>query len=356
MTNINAVNIFESLSYINPIYIEQADANRAEPIKPRLSRTVKTLLIAAIIATLLVASALALQAISAPEGNSIGWFNFVMERQGKPELTDMQKDTISALSYSDPVTDEDNGITVTVETLTVGRSSAIMLLSVTQESCRMTSDTEYRFETYECDLKAPEGGPTSYGFSQSFYYTDEDDNKAYIVISLDANESMLKLAEDTETLQMEFENLQYRNTEIGETGCIEGHWQLPVVLSASDVLAPIELGNMSVRAYAYYTWPVSFQLPCRMKLKDVSITSADITYRYDPEYMQMLKIVGKPVGMRMFSISAVLKNGNSISTVGGSDYMDIDGLMVANYRWEVPFSLDDLDYIRFGNSKVLINR
>ena len=60
--------------------------------------------------------------------------------------------------------------------------------------------------------------------------------------------------------------------------------------------------------------------------------------------------------MRMFSISAVLKNGNSISTVSGSDYMDIDGLMVANYRWEVPFSLDDLDYIRFGNSKVLINR
>ena len=47
--------------------------------------------------------------------------------------------------------------------------------------------------------------------------------------------------------------------------------------------------------------------------------------------------------MRMFSISAVLKNGNSISTVSGSDYMDIDGLMVANYRWEVPFSLDDLD-------------
>ena len=73
----------------------------------------------------------------------------------------------------------------------------------------------------------------------------------------------------------------YRNTESGETGCVEGHWQLPVVLSASDVLAPVELGILSVRAYAYYYWPVSFQLPCRMKLQDVSITSADITYRCD---------------------------------------------------------------------------
>ena len=62
------------------------------------------------------------------------------------------------------------------------------------------------------------------------------------------------------------------------------------------------------------------------------------------------------IGMRMFSISAVLKNGNSISIVGGSDYIDIDGLMVANYRWKVPFSLDDVDYIRFGSSKVLISR
>lgn len=54
MTRIAAIDIFESLSYVNTRYIEEADADRLSAVKPHFSKTVRTILIAAIIATLLV--------------------------------------------------------------------------------------------------------------------------------------------------------------------------------------------------------------------------------------------------------------------------------------------------------------
>lgn len=53
MTRIAAIDIFESLSYINTRYIEEADADRAVVTNRSLSKTVRTLLIAAVIAALL---------------------------------------------------------------------------------------------------------------------------------------------------------------------------------------------------------------------------------------------------------------------------------------------------------------
>lgn len=356
MTNITAVDIFESLSYVNPIYIEQADVNRLKTIQPRLSRTAKTLLIAAIIAALLVASALALQAISKPEGNSIGWFNNVMEHQEGAGLSATQKDAIAALSYSGGVTASDNGVIVTAESLTVGRYNAIVILGVTFEEGNITPTAQYSFEIYGCDLDVPDDVVIDYGFTQSFYFSDEETNKAYIVIGLDANEEIMELTRFADTFLLNFENLRCRDTESGETTSVEGHWQLPVVLSASPELETIELGNMSVRSSAQLSWPLHIQLPCRMELQNVSISGADITYSQDSKYTQAMMVFGKPVGMRYLEICAVLKNGVSISTVGGSGFTDSDGLVVFSYRWEVPFSLEDVDYIRFGSSKVFINR
>lgn len=59
MRRIAAIDIFESLGYVNPVYIEQADWNRTRAVKPHLSKTVRTLLIAAIITALFTALAYA---------------------------------------------------------------------------------------------------------------------------------------------------------------------------------------------------------------------------------------------------------------------------------------------------------
>lgn len=59
MTRIAAIDIFESLGYIDSRYIEEADADRLNAVKPHLSKTVRTILIAAIIATLLIGTAYA---------------------------------------------------------------------------------------------------------------------------------------------------------------------------------------------------------------------------------------------------------------------------------------------------------
>lgn len=59
MTGITSADIFSALSYISPIYIEQADADRQQTLKPNVSKTVKTILVAAVIAALLGAVAYA---------------------------------------------------------------------------------------------------------------------------------------------------------------------------------------------------------------------------------------------------------------------------------------------------------
>lgn len=57
MTRIVAIDIFESLSYINSRYIEEADADRLRAVKPRISKTARAILIAAILAAFLTACA-----------------------------------------------------------------------------------------------------------------------------------------------------------------------------------------------------------------------------------------------------------------------------------------------------------
>lgn len=59
MTRIEAIDIFESLSYIDSRYIEEADADRLSAVKPHFSKTARIIPIAAIIATLLVGAAYA---------------------------------------------------------------------------------------------------------------------------------------------------------------------------------------------------------------------------------------------------------------------------------------------------------
>ena len=56
---VTAIEIFESLSYISPALIEDADMSRRYPRKPKLSKTARTLLIAAVLASLLAATAYA---------------------------------------------------------------------------------------------------------------------------------------------------------------------------------------------------------------------------------------------------------------------------------------------------------
>lgn len=59
MTDITSIGIFSALSYISPIYIEEADADEQQTAGPHISKTIKTILIAAVIAALLGAAAYA---------------------------------------------------------------------------------------------------------------------------------------------------------------------------------------------------------------------------------------------------------------------------------------------------------
>lgn len=59
MIRIVAIDIFESLSYVNTRYIEEADADRMRVVKPRISKIARTILIAAIIAAFFTAVAYA---------------------------------------------------------------------------------------------------------------------------------------------------------------------------------------------------------------------------------------------------------------------------------------------------------
>lgn len=59
MTRITALNIFESLSYVDPRYIEAADLDRLSAVRSHSSKAARTILIAAILASLLVGAAYA---------------------------------------------------------------------------------------------------------------------------------------------------------------------------------------------------------------------------------------------------------------------------------------------------------
>ena len=59
MTHIAAIDLFESLSCIDSLYIEEADADRRSAGKPHFSKAARTILIAAVTASLLVGAAYA---------------------------------------------------------------------------------------------------------------------------------------------------------------------------------------------------------------------------------------------------------------------------------------------------------
>ena len=354
MTRIEAIDLFNSLGAVNEAFVEAADADRARKKRSRLSKTARLAILAAALAALLVVSAVAAQTRRSTESGVIGWFDTLSERQGAAPLTDAQKSAITALTCPGGISDTASGITVTAESLTVGRFSVSVLLSVASEEGMLDPEATYRFEMYRCVPEIQTDRMTAFGFSQSFYLFDPESEKAYIVLSFDADELIMEGIKSAGSLPIQLEDLQLLNNAGDVLDTINGHWELPLSLSASQTLETVEFDELSVHPYLCFSYPFSFRLPGRMTLRDVSITEADISFRFDAKYAQDLTIFGKSVAMRFLPVSAVLKNG-AFSPTGGAVSSN-DGEFLCCYRWEVPISLTEVDYIRFGSTKIYLSK
>lgn len=293
----------------------------------------------AVLAAVILTLALAVTALAAAGAlqGILGWFGDLWESATGKSLSEAQARTIMDLTSAVGASAEDNGITVTAKSVTLGDSGAVLLFAVSIDNTALSADAEYSFDTFWCDVGEL---PGDRGVSQSFYKVDAAANEAYIVVKYDGGLPTADIMRGEGVMTVRLSGL----VESGAEGSVlrEGQWEFEIALDADLLPASIYVESATVQGRAFVS-DLLPGMPVSLEIRDISITSAGISFAMDAGYEGG------------WSITAVLADGTKVRTSTGSGYLMPDGKTYSNsFVWEVPISLSELDYIGFYGARLQV--
>lgn len=304
--------------------------------KPARRRIPKKILIAA--AVLVVLAGTAVAAVGAP-GTLRGWFAQEWEETTGSSMDEEQLALIDQLTRPVGVSDTQNGVTVTVDSATVGNSTVWMLLKVSGEYTR-EKDFHYHFEGMDLTMDPdPDEVDTPGGYSLDYPYTGvtEDGVLTMLVrftIDLAGQSSLLDGARQA-TLMVD--DLMYSDQAV-----TEGHWTLTFPLEPGEVGTVLTLEEIQAPAMNLETRETK-----TITLWDVEISSTDITYVRSVEDQEWDPL----------RCGLVLEDGTAVEqSSGASRFRDEACTQWSSvYYWQVPVDLSKVTALRFGDVEIPLN-
>ena len=293
----------------------------------------------AVLAAVMLALALSVTALAAAGAlhGVLGWFGNLWESATGKVLSEAQARTIMDLTGAVGASAEDNGVTVTAKSVTLGDSSAVLLFAVSIDNTALSADSEYSFDTFWCDVGEL---PGDRGVSQSFYKVDTAANEAYIIVKYDGGLPTADIMRGEGVMTVRLGGLVERGAE----GAVlrEGQWEFEIALDPDLLPASIYVESAKVQGRAFVS-DLLPGMPVSLEIRDISITSTGISFAMDAGYEGG------------WSITAVLTDGTKVRTSTGSGYLMPDEKTYSNsFVWEVPISLSELDYIGFYGARLQV--
>lgn len=304
--------------------------------KPARRRIPKKVLIAA--AVLVVLAGTAVAAVGAP-GTLRGWFAQEWEETTGAPMEEDQLALIDQLTRPVGVSDTQSGITVTVDSVTVGNSTVWMLLKVSGEYTK-EADFHYHFEGMDLTLDPdPDAVDTPGGYSLDYPYTGvtEDGTLTMMVrftIDLAGQSSLLDGARQA-TLVVD--DLMYSDQAV-----TEGHWTLAFPLEPGEVGTVLTLEKIQAPAMKLETRETK-----TITLQDVQISSTDITYVRSVEDQEW-----EPLACALvLEDRAVIEQSSGASRFRDEARTEWSSV----YYWRVPVDLSRVTALRFGDAEIPLN-
>ena len=293
----------------------------------------KRLLIAAALLAVLAGTAVA--AVGGP-ATIRGWFSREWEETTGAPMEKDQIALIDRLTRPVGVSDTQNGVTVTVDSVTVGNSTVWMLLKVsgayTQEK-----DYYYHFERMDLTLAPdPDEVNTPGGSSLDYPYCGVSEDGmltmlARFTIDLAGQTSLL---DGSRQATLVVNDLMYSDNIL-----MEGEWKLTFPLEPGEAGTMLTLDEIQVPARNLETQETTV-----ITLRDVRISATDITYVRSVENQEL-----EPEECVL-----VLEDGREVGWSSGSSRFrdEAQTEWSSVYFWKFPVDLSQMTGVRFGQTEI----
>lgn len=300
----------------------------------------KRLLIAAAVLAVLAGTAVA--AVGGP-ATLRDWFGRTWEESTGAPMETQQMALIDELTRPVGASDTQNGVTVTVDSITVGNSNLWLLLKISGEYPE-EENVGYNFDGMDLTIDPdPDQVDTPGGAGMSYPYSGvaEDGRLTLLVhytIDLAGQSSLL---EEPRQVTLKMDNLERRDltTLDDPTTLAEGSWTITFPLEAGEAGGELTLEEIQVPAINR-----DAQETKEITLRDVSLTATDLSFcqaaedqSWEPEKCVL-----------------VLQDGSEVNWSSGTSrfWDEAQTQWGSVWYWQVPVDLSQAAALRFGDTEI----
>ena len=301
-----------------------------------LRRRLPVVLIAAILALFLMGSS----AVVFFFGDSIqSWFAYYWKSITGESMSNQHAALIDHLSQQIGSSETVDGVTVTVDSATVGERNFFILLRV--EGLELSNKHFHGFEEVQLTLKqVPEQHVGGAGYSYDYLGLNPD-GAALLLIHYDYSVRG-PASEDKPPLQITLSMTDFVQGDKGNKHILlaEGTWNFYISLDRNQLDAK-ELPDTQVMGIAYSENNEKTETP--VTLTNMVLTNTDICFQYDWQGGDVV------LETRLQEIRVVLQNGLEISAGSGDGSGLASTQWYVTYTWRIPVSLEEVAAVKIGD-------
>lgn len=331
---------FDEIHASEALRQEVMNLTRQERRSPRRHRLPAAMLAAVLVVIALMGTAVATLAVP---GSIQEWF----ARQWGSPMEKGQTELIDRLTQEIGVSDTDNGITVTVDSATIGDSVLWLLLKAEGQDLQpfQHDDTnpEYFVQGLKCKL-TPEGEGeevVEYGFDLPFAGAGEDGTLMLLLRFLPVMPEGQSLAGGAYRGELHMEGLQKNDGQ--KTDIFRGTWDFSFTLEPTEDRQALSVGAITVSGER-----LEPRETVEVELQNVEVTSTGFCYTMaeeeNPEFKDMIHILSGNWKLE-------LQDGSELSHNGGVSHWSPEngGQRITHYYWLTPIDLTQVKALWFGD-------
>lgn len=327
----NAKKFSDALGEMDSRYVEEALSYHT---RVRRVRYFPAAAAAAVLALLLMGAGV----ITAIYGGSIqSWFDHQWEIMTGQQMSSGQSAVIDHLSQEVGISRTAGGLTVTVDSATIGYDNFFLLLRV--EGMPFARRYGYTFENIllevDPDPIQESGGMRSCGFQ---YYGVDGDGAALFLVEHSYAGEMVR-GRDTRPLDVALTLKNFGKRLRTEKLVAEGEWSFHFSLDRSQPIPVIRLPDTEVLVPDRETGNLS-----SVTVRRLELTSTGLAFQYN-----------RPRGDLSLDedVSAVLRSGEQIRAKSGSGVVMEDGVTLnCAYQWPIPFDTGEITCVQIGETQI----
>ena len=297
-------------------------------------------MIAAVLALLLMGAGF----VAVIYGNSIqNWFSHYWEIITGQAMNDAQTAVLNRLSQNIGLSQTDNGVTVTVDSATVGDDIFFLLVRV--EGVQFSNKYGYEIKNYSLQV-TPDLllDPDTMGAFGLEYCGLDGDGTALFLVTYDYT-SRAQFMRDTRPLEVELnlKNLVQKMNLRDSKLLAEGEWDFTFSLDRSQFPEIFRLPDTKVTVF-----DSGINQNVEIAISNIEVTSTGLRFQYDQN--DMLSVI------RLADINAILEGSISVSCSNGSGIREENGNSIYfSGHWHTPISLDEIYAIQIGDTQILVH-